>query len=1186
MFYAFGEYTLDTQLYELRRAGERIHLGPQVFNVLAYLVQHCHRVVPKQELFERLWPGQFVGDDALERCIRVVRRALGDTRPASQLIQTIRGRGYRFMAVVEVRPPEAPGTVGPGAPPTPVLPVPQAGDGPERGFPPVPMPSGADTSHPPPRTPEGEHKPVTVLCCELAEAKALVIRMGPEAMHRLMQAVFALAQEVVQRYEGTIVQFGGDGFRALFGAAVAQEDHARRAVLAAVEFQQQLDDRLSTVGLPSGQVPAVGIGVHTGVVVVGRLGADPQRVYTASGDTTALASRLQHLAAPGAILMSETTWQLVQDEVQVEPHGTIAVEGKPTPVPVHTFRRMARRRSGVPGRGMRAWSPFVGRMREIALLQERLAQVEGGRGHVVGIAGEPGIGKSRLLDEFRHTLAGKPVTYSEGHCLSYGRTTPYLPVLDLLRQLCGITDADSPPVVTARVRQQLLVVGLDPVETAPTLLHLLGITVETEGVTALSPEERGARTFAILRQFSLQCSQHQPLILAVENLHWIDATSEDYLTSLVERLAGAPILLLATYRPGYRPPWLEKSYATQLALPGLTARDSQVVVQSVLQTTPLGDARRREIVEKAGGNPFFLEELTRAIAAHDEHHPTLVVPDTIQAVLAARMDRLPPEEKRLLQTAAVLGMEVSVPLLQAVVEWPEEALARGLMHLQAGEFLYETRRVPKPAYTFTHALTQQVAYETLLLERRRVLHGRVAQAIEELFAERLSEHYYALAHHYSRSGNTTKAVDYLQRAGQQAVERSAYAEGVSHLTTALDLLTTLPETRERSQQELGVQMTLGIALRATKGQAAPEVARLYTRARALCERVGEPSQLFRVLWGFCHVHGLRGDYQTRRALGEQLLSLAQRLEDSDFLLEAHHTLWTTLLAGGELTAARPHLEQGMKLYDPQRHRTHAALYSGHDPGVCCRMQAAHSLWLLGYPDQALGSIQAALVLAQQLAHPLSLSMALRWAAVLHYLRREAPLTQARAEAAIIIATDHGFLEQVALVTPLRDWALAATGTGEEGIAPNLQSLADSQATEATRDRSDYLALLAETFAQVGQIDKGLEALAEGLATVAKNRIRWWEAELYRLRGELLLRQTVVQPEEAEVCFQQALAVARREQAKSWELRTATSLARLWQRQGKGAAAHELLTPVYGWFTEGFDTADLREAKALLQELRG
>jgi predicted ATPase len=581
--------------------------------------------------------------------------------------------------------------------------------------------------------------------------------------------------------------------------------------------------------------------------------------------------------------------------------------------------------------------------------------------------------------------------------------------------------------------------------------------------------------------------------------------------------------------------------------------------------------------DPAGGMQLVSPVTSGALAA-------LQLPATVQGVLTARIDRLPADEKALLQTLAVLGKEFSWSLLTQVAAQPDEVLQRLLARLQAEEFIYEQPAFPESAYTFKHALTQEVAYNAVLLERRRVLHERAAQAIEGLFAERLLEHYHALAHHYSRSGNTTKAIDYLHRAGQQAVERSAYAEAVGHLSTAIDLLAALPETRERSQQELGVQMTLGIAFRATKGQTAPEVERLYARARELCERVGDGSQLFCVLWGLWHAHGTRGDYQTRRALGEHLLSLAQRLEAPDLLLEAHHALWTTLLSGGELAAARPHLDQGMKLYDPQRHRTHAALYSGHDPGVCCRMQAAHALWLLGYPDQAVVSIQAALTLAEQLAHPLSLTMALRWAAVLHHLRREAPLTRDRAEAAMTMATDQGFPQQVAMAMPLRGWALAVSGRGEEGIAQIHQGLAACRATGATRDRPEHLALLAEASAQVGRTAAGLVALAEALARQGQSEVRLWEAELYRLRGELLWQQTVAQPGEAEVCFRQALAVARGRQAKSLELRAAVSLARLWQQQGKRNEARDLLAPVYGWFTEGFDTADLQEAKALLESL--
>ena len=608
------------------------------------------------------------------------------------------------------------------------------------------------------------------------------------------------------------------------------------------------------------------------------------------------------------------------------------------------------------------------------------------------------------------------------------------------------------------------------------------------------------------------------------------------------------------------------------------------MVQAVLQTASVPEMVVQKIVTHAAGNPFFLEELAWNVIEHGGQPAPLAVPETIEAVLAARIDRLPTEEKRLLQIAAVIGMAVPVPLLQAMTDLAAAEFHTHLGHLQTAEFLYETGRLPASAYTFKHALTYEVAYGSLLQERRRVLHGRTAQAIEELFAERLPEHYYALAHHYSRSGNTAKAVDYLQRAGQQAVERSAYAEAMSHLTTASDLLTTLPESHARSQQELIVQMTLGVALYVIKGGGAPEMEGLYTHARELCEQVGEPLQLFRVLWRLWPVYSARGEPQKMRVLGDHLLNLAQRLHDPDLLLEAHHALWASLFSGGELVALQAHLEQGRQLYEPQRHHAHAALYSGHDPGVCCHMLAAPSLWLLGYPDQAVVSSQAALALAQQLAHPVSLTMALYWAAVVHHLRREVPLTQARAEAAMIIATDQGFPQYLAQAIPLLGWALTVHGQGEEGIVKIHQGLASYQATGATANRPYYLSLLAEASTKVGQTAEGLEALAEALATVAKSRVRWWEAELCRLRGELLLQQTATQPEEAEVCFQQALAAARRQQAKSLELRTAMSLARLWQRQGKRIEAHQLLAEVYGWFTEGFDTADLREAKALLDAL--
>ena len=850
MRYVFGDYSLDTQRYELRRAEEFIPLGPQVFNVLAYLVAHRDHVVSRDELFARLWSDQFVTDDALGRCIRAARRALEDRPEAPRYIMTTRGRGYRFIASVQEQPHGLPEDGASTTVPTQNLPRPLSASGSEEAPPPLSLPMMSEeldrlSEEFRPPSLAGEYKQVTVLCGGLADALELARRLGPETMHRCMQTVFTVVQQVLHRYAGSLIEFSGEGFVALFGAPVAQEDHAQRAVLAALALHAQMDASAPDRSQAPAEPLALCLGLHTGRVVVDRLGGDPQRLYTAAGETTQVALRLRQLAAPGTVLLSAATQHLVQEHVRVEPWGEATVGA--VPVPVYGVREIARQRSGVVGHGARARSPFVGRARELALLQERLDAVVAGQGQVVAVVGEPGMGKSRLLAEYCGSLIGREVRYVEGHCLSYGSATPYLPLVDLVRQLCAITPGEQHDAITAKIHRWLQQADVDPDEGGPLLLSLLDMPLATERLAQLSPPERKARTFALLRHLVLHEAQSHPCILAVENLHWSDATSEEWLTSLVERLADVALLVLVTYRPGYQPPWLAQSYATQIALSRLRAGDSRTVVQAVLQTASVPETVTQEIVTQAAGNPFFLEELAWYVIAHGGPPAALVVPETIEAVLAARIDRLPPEEKRLLQTAAVIGMHVAVPLLQAVTDLAAAALHIHLGHLQTAEFLYETGKLPASLYTFKHALTREVAYGSLLQERRRVLHRHAAQTIEELFAERLPEHYYALAYHYSRSGNTTKAVDYLHRAGQQAVERSAYTEAVSHLTTALELLTTLPETRERSQQELGVQMTLGAVLRVTKGQAAPEVKRLYIRARELCEQVGEPRQLFRVL---------------------------------------------------------------------------------------------------------------------------------------------------------------------------------------------------------------------------------------------------------------------------------------------------------------------------------------------------
>jgi predicted ATPase len=596
-----------------------------------------------------------------------------------------------------------------------------------------------------------------------------------------------------------------------------------------------------------------------------------------------------------------------------------------------------------------------------------------------------------------------------------------------------------------------------------------------------------------------------------------------------------------------------------------------------------------------------------------EKAPTeLHISPTVQGVLTARIDRLAAAEKALLHQLAVIGRQFPLSLVHQVVAQPEEELYRLLASLQRKEFLYEQPAFPEVQYLFKHALTQEVAYGTVLQERRKTLHERTAQAIETLYHSKLEDHYGELAHHYSRSGDTGKAVEYLRLAGQQAMQRSANAEAINHLTTALELLKTLPNTPERARQELTLQIALGSPLSAIKGHAAPEVGEAYTRARELCEQIGETPQLLSVVYGqwvFCFA---RGELQTARELAEQLLSLTQRVQDPSPLLWVYDALWSTLFFLGEFAPARQYYEQGIALYDPQQHHSLAFLYGGHDPGVCGRAVAAWVSWLFGYPDQVLKRVHDALTLAQELSHPFMLAFALCYGAWPHQFRREGQAVQERAETVIALATEQGFAFELAMGTLLRGWALAEQGQGEEGIAQIRQGLAAYRATGTELHWPYFLALLAEAYGKEGQAEEGLAVLAEALAVVDKSGERFYEAELYRLKGTLTLQSKTSlgqvsgksqasqhKPEdtstqhptsstqaeaEAEACFLKAIEIARRQSAKSLELRAMVSLARLWQQQGKTTEAHEMLAEIYNWFTEGFDTKDLQEAKALIEEL--
>jgi class 3 adenylate cyclase/tetratricopeptide (TPR) repeat protein len=758
---------------------------------------------------------------------------------------------------------------------------------------------------------EGERKPVTVLFCDLVGSTALAERLGPEGMHVLLNAFFDAALAEVHRYEGTVNQFLGDGFMALFGAPVAHEDHARRAALAALGVARALRERPVVVAPGVAVTLTVRMGLHTGVVVVGAIGDNLRMDYTAVGDTTHLAARLQQLAEPGAILASEATWRLVEGYVRGERLGPAAVKGRSEPVGVVRLTGVGPRRAPLEDVAERPLGRFVGRERELRTLLELVAQAEAGQGQAVGIVGEPGVGKSRLLLELRRALAGRRVTYLSGRCLSYGTTIPYLPVADLVRAHAGVADADTPEVIAQKLRFALQEVDLEDEDALACLLTLLGLKEPGGRLDALGPEAVRARTVETLRQLCLRGSRRCPLVLEVEDLHWIDRTSEEYFTGLAESLADAPLVLVTTYRPGYRPPWSDRSFATQLSLGRLAPADSLTILQHVLPTAGPGDALARQILEKAEGNPFFLEELARAVGDRGLG-AGLPVPDTVHGVLMARIDRLPEAPKRLLQTAAILGREFSPRLLAAIWDGPGDP-APHLRELARLEFLFARVAGGERTYVFKHALTQDVAAATLLPARRRELHRAAAVALERLAPERLAELAPVLAHHYGEAEAWELAATHAWRAAEAAravfANREALARYDQAIAAAERAGRPAAERRALLADRGGVHAVLGDFERARGDHEAA-----LALARAEGDAVAEAAALgaLSALWG-----GHR-DYARGLALAREAVAAAERGAEGPAArrarAEAHLAVGRMEMNLARAGAARGELERALELF--------------------------------------------------------------------------------------------------------------------------------------------------------------------------------------------------------------------------------------------------------------------------------
>jgi predicted ATPase/class 3 adenylate cyclase len=1044
--------------------------------------------------------------------------------------------------------------------------------------------------------PDAERRQLTVMFCDLVDSTHLAGQLDPEDLRAVLRAYQHTSAEVIQRYEGHIAQYLGDGLLVYFGWPQAHEDDAQRAVhagLGILAAMQRLNTRLQQ---EKGMRVAVRIGLHTGPVVVGEMGGGGRHEHLALGDTPNIAARLQGGAAPDTVAVSATTFRLIQGYFVCDDLGQHTLKGVAAPMPVYRVRHASDTRSRLEVAARRGLTPLIGREQEVALLQERWTQVTEGFGQVILLSGEAGIGKSRLVQMFKEHVMPVPHTRLECRTSPYYRNTALYPLTDLLHRTLAPTSNDTVAQQLTKLEQVLGQYRLPLTETIPLFAPLLSIPVPEERYEplSLSPQQQRQKLLVALLAIFLDLAAQQPVVFIVEDLHWADPSTLDFLSMLVDQGPTARLYSLWTSRPEFVPPWTSRAHCTPLTLTRLAPQQVERLITSVAGGKPLPTAVVQQIVARTDGVPLYVEELTKAVVESgllrdEETHYTLTgpltamgIPVTLQDALMARLDRLG-SAKGIAQLGATIGRTFAYDLLQAVVTLDEDVLQQSLRQLVEAELVYQHGLPPQATYTFKHALIQDAAYQSLLKSTRQQYHRQIAQILETLLPATVETQPELVAQHYTAAGCTEQAVVYWQRAGQQASERSAHVEAISHCTTGIELLKTLPETPEHTHHALTLHLALGAALQVTKGIAAPEVEHAYTQAYALCQQVGETPELGPVLFGLWRFYIGRLQLPTARELGTTLLHLAQGAYDPSLSVSAHYALGATCFWLGALPAARQHLEEGIALYTSDQRHT-LVFRMGQDPSVGCQAYASWTLWLLGYPDQALARLREALALAHELSHPYSLAFAHCVAAYVGQFRRDVPTVHEHAEAAVTLSAEQGFLLWAAMGTSLRGWALAVQGQGEAGMVQVRQGIAAMRATEAAVTVPYHCTLLADVSAHLGHTGYGLQALAEAHTLMEQHEERWWEAEVYRLRGVLLLRQQGTPQTEAETWLQRALDVACQQQAKSLELRAAMSLAYLWQQQGKRDAARALLAPIYGWFTEGFDTADLQEAGALLEKL--
>jgi class 3 adenylate cyclase/tetratricopeptide (TPR) repeat protein len=1051
-----------------------------------------------------------------------------------------------------------------------------------------------------PSAPRAERRQLTVLFCDLVGSTALAGRLDLEDLRDVIGAYHRLVADSAARFDGFVARYMGDGALVYFGYPRAHEDNAERAVRAALMLMSQIGKLVI-----HNEHLTVRVGIATGLVVVGELvNAGASKEETALGETPNLAARLQAYAQGGTILIDDHSKRLIGESFECCDLGTLFLKGFRDGVRAWQVEgdervqsRLAAYDSQTPLDAPPAatTTPLVGREHEIGLLRNRWQAVCDGHGHIVLLTGDAGIGKSRLIAALVSTITPQPHYELEFHCSAYHVNSPLYPVINLLPGVIGFGRDESDEAKVAKLKAFCSEHGLSQPEGLPLLVSLLSLPAPAGfSIPPMSPERQKQRTLQALLAIALSFAAERPLLMVVEDLQWIDPTTMELLELLIQKLPRIRVFATFTARAPFELRSPPRAHTTTVLLTRFTERETAEMIDRVALGRPLPAEVVKQITAKTDGVPLFIEELTKAVlesrsveeSAADYRpgapFPSLAIPTTLQDSLMARLDRLG-TGKAVAQLGAVLGREFSYSMLKAVAMQDEATLQRELLRLVEAEFLQQRGVPPESTYIFKHALIQEAAYQSLLRSTRQRYHERIAQVVVDQFAADAAAHPEFPAMHYTEAANFDAAVRWWRKAGQHAFQRASYAEAINHYGRGLEVLQSLPESSNRDQLELELQVELGYALIPVKGWVASESARAFTRAGELCREIGDAPKLFRALWGIGAFHFVRGDQHRAREIADQGLSVARQANDIDASIEGKYLSGIVSCAMGRFVPGIAELEECIRLYGSETRERHRALY-GQDAKASAMGWLAMALCARGEPDAALAHANEALARVRNATQPFLLARGLAGLGFVLLLRGEARAAQPSLEAAIALCSEQNFVYFHAVVSAFHGAALAHLGNASEGVALMQSSIVKLRTIGSELLFTAILAHLAAGHLTLSQFEEGADAIKEGLHCVKTNGERWGEAELYRIGGLIHLAQGSRHTADAQSCFEKALEVSGHQQARSYKLRAAMSLAQLWAEQKKRTAAQALLSEAIGAWPDTADSAELRGARDLRAEL--